>query len=512
MAVVDTTNIPNESLPYSESSNSGTEKLVNGQIWEIEVKFNNYSGQEYTLPTSIILNLNIEDDCLRWFTKGYIIYHNIHEGLERASETTGTPLYVYRMDARDEITITIKPITDSTTGTSELPTEIWERSYTFVVYDSEDLPASNIASKVKKLYFWDKLYQQALDKNLQWSTATAQGLTNVAHLTDSERSMKTGLALQQLLIDAGFQDKIDFDNWEEGKNSIFYTSPSDSNVVDDVNYLLSKHISTKGDRCLLISDSKTKLLQLIPLYKFFEKAGKSASSPGELQLEHLFFETLAEEADTTPYKAPYLNDVSFENDIKMTEWNKISTYFFVDMAGIDNAQQLISKPVYWYDNTKKQFGMNYKKNEISEVKTKFQELYTKNVYAAKEGEAYPLFTLNTTKTNQVNVHPKFSFKNYTNYSDKSSLNNLGRGETLFAGLFLNECIHLTLVGSTHRHVATFIGIDREAATDNEFDYKVCGQWFVIRVNIIFFHNKFINEVIAVKAHAYKELSIEEGVE
>lgn len=518
MAYTDPANIPNQNTPLNTNSSLGAEKLAQGQMWNIEVMFNNFDTQPYQMSPNIIMELAIEDDILSWPTQGYLVYQNRQEGIER---NINKEAWYYRMDARDELSIKMKPIFKN--SELDFPPEIWEINSKFVIYDVEDLPATNIETKAKKIYFWDKRYQMMLDKNIQWSTATTKFNTNLknkkaSQATDSERSMYTGDAIKALLKDAGFGEWIDEKNWDTGKSKILYTSPSEFSVADDLKYLLKIHLSPiNNDICIFTIDRGTQKWQLLPISKMFEKAGKTANQPGDLQLEHFFFEDQLynEGKNTAPYKAPYTREPSTKKDIKLTGYNTIDTYKFVDMSGLDNEKILNSKPVYWYDYNSKQFGADIKNNEISNVREKFKKNYVDQLLGDKPT---PLFTLNKTKTEQYNVDPQFVYSSATSASDKAMRSLFGMGKILFGGLFLNECMVFRVIGSTHRLAGTFVGIDRltggstnPGTGEGKFDDKICGQWFVTNVKHIWKLNKFINDVTAVKIHSYSNLNIKEDI-
>lgn len=514
----DPINSPNETFPQSTDSNQGTQKYNNGQMWEVEIVFNNHDEKTgiYILPTHAILEFVIEEDFLDWPFKGYLVYKNIAEGFERNTNANG---YYYRMDARDELHISMRPLVDGNIKSNFKP-ETWDIKLNAIVYDTEDPPSANIMEKVKKIYFWDKKYQLMLDKKIQWSTSTSNNLKYPSLASDSERSMLTGDAIKSLLKEGGFEDNLPKDNlWDKGASKIFYTLPANSNIYNGINHLLKYHTSSlKNDICILNLNRYTNDFELKPLHTFFEKAGKAADQPGELQREHLFFEDQGgtDTENTIPFKAPIGGSTSFERDIKALELSKIIRYQFVDMSGVDNSKALVSKPVYWYNTRLKQFGVDVKENEIQKARETFKDLYVSKLLS-DNNNGEPLFTLNDTKTKQYNIEPQFGYAISSMNVTKISREILGLGKILFSGLFLNECISVRLPGSTHRTSGVFVGIDRLSYVNDaqitRFDNKICGQWFVVNVKHIWKNNKFVNDITAIKVNAYESLKIKEtGVE
>lgn len=516
----------NENTKANISSDPKGEKQAAGQLFNVITILNNHTKEKYQLPTQTIMELVIEEDLLHWPYKGYIIYDNRYEGIERNLSDNA---WFYRMDARDEITVQIKVVSDEPMK-DEYPSDVWEMNLDFVIYDTEDIPAANIATKFKKIYFWDKRYQMMMDKKIFWSTVTAQKLDNRAsHLTDEQRAMLTGDAIKSLLTDeraANYTDSIDEGNWDKGITKVLYTSPSNSSIADDLQFFINNHLSEKEDDIAIFkyNNRVDKKWQLIPMHKFFDNAGSvqpvknakgevvGGTGPGKWQLEHFFFEDIeSEDGNTTPYRAPYKEGLDFEVDIKIAEWNRITTYEFTDMSGIDNTKALVSKPVYSYGFVSGQFRMDYEANEIEKVKSEFKRLYTDKLLPAKK--AIPIFTLNSTKTNQINVEPEFCFARKVDSDTKQNRLIKGRGKIFYGGLFLNEFIKFRVVGSPHRTVGKFIGIDRMTSDERyNFDNKICGQWFVTNVKHIWNNGRYVNDICAVKVHMYDDNGVLENVE
>lgn len=509
----------NANKPIATGGEPAGEQISSGQLFNIFATLNNHTTEkQYQVPTRNITQLVIEENILDWPFKGYLVYSNQNESTER---NLSDDAWFYRMDARDEIRIQIKLGEDKQKetyieGDDVFPKEIWEIDLDFVIYDTEDIPSANITEKAKKVYFWDKRYQMMMDKKMFWSTTTAQKLKGAAHLSDEERSMSTGGAIAGLLIDSGYEDDIDFTNWDFGASDILYTSPTNNSVADDLTVLLQANMSHKyNDVCIFKYNNRLeKKFQLIPLHTFFENAGKEEDSPGPWQLEHFFFENVeSEENNTTPYRAPWRDpkQLSFTIDIQVPERNLIASYEFTDMAGIDNSKALVSKPVYSFSFHDNQFNMDYADHEIEKVRDDFKGMYTDHLLPA--GKATPIFTLNESKTNQINVEPQFVYSHNSTTASIESRLKFGRNKILFGGFIFNEFIKFRVSGSPHRTAGKFIGIDRQTSDETlKFDNKICGQWFVTNVKHIWNQNRYVNDIQAVKVHMASDNNINEEIE
>ena len=506
---------PNSNIQDLNSVVTDQTRLVGQQFWNYRVCFYNHQQEKYELRAHGIKQLVIEDDLLTWPLRGYIIVDDKQEGFERSYTNN---YYHIRSDARDEIELEIWP----TTKDGELSDDIWKIKTICIIYDVEDMPSQNMTNKSKKLYFWDKKFQFLLEQNCQWSTATGTRIWSppppdpIEHATDEEKEMFTGEAIASILIDSGFGDIVDQEKWDKGFSKINTTTCADLTIWENIRDLLITHISEeKDDNCVLQWNRADRKLNLIPYYKLFEKAGKDSDSPGELQREHFFFEEISpskqENTETSPFKAPYLHDNSTKVDIKVENYNTIMNYRFMQTSGLDNSQAFTTRPVHSYWKRKKQFDIDVKENEIETVK---KDNFLKNYVTNLLGNDYPVFVLNRTKKEQISIHPVFSEIDYgpKNEEKRKLRSLLGRGNILYAGIFLNQCLVIRVQGSTHRMAGTFVGVDRlRQSSDTDYDWAVCGQYLVVNVKHIIQQQKYINELTLVKIHAYKALQNNEEV-
>lgn len=70
-------------------------------------------------------------------------------------------------------------------------------------------------------------------------------------------------------------------------------------------------------------------------------------------------------------------------------------------------------------------------------------------------------------------------------------------------MFQNACICFKTYGLTLRESGTFIGIDKtEGCADNDYNNKLYGQWFVVKVDHLFEAGAYMNVIYAVKLHRH----------
>lgn len=497
--------------PALDAAITDTSRMVAQQLWNYRLTFNNHEQPVYELAPHAIKMLCIDDNFLNWPLAGYVIVDARMEGFERSY--SGDFLHI-RSDGRCEVLVEIWP----TPREGMFPEEIWYIRLEAVIYDVEDLPHENMTTKAKKLYFWDKKFQLMQEQTIQWSTATGKRYISpevpapVAHATDQQRSMFTGEAIASILEAIGFEQYINFDLWDMGAGKINHVARADWSVWDNIQYILKQHISTDGkyDICQLNWNRGENLFEIVPYNYLYEEAGKDPNEPGDLQLEHIFFEARSMDGRdefakprTSPWKAPYLNSPSVVKDIKSGDFNTILNYQFTQTSGLDSSRAYISKPVYSHWHRQKQFDCDVEENEIQNVKERqFFPHYVENLL----GE-YPVLVLNRTKKEEYSLEPIYSPISIINpETDRICRSRSGRGNTLLQSIFLNQTLVVRLQGSTHRIAGTFIAVDRlHEDSDTDYDWQICGQYFVAEVKHLMRFQSYVTELTLVKVHAYDKL-------
>lgn len=520
-----------------KSYSRATQKLINGQLYQFSLFL--YNPQEdkpsvFPLRTSDILNLTIEEDGRNWFVKGTILLKNDGNRIERAITDFGTTgikaedlQYRFRNDGRDLLYVNVtpaaeEPINDTVVSQNFNPKNNLQLNYVFSVYDTEDIPdPSKPEQKNIKLYFWELEYQYFLETNANWSST--QALTNSqtppSQLSDKDKKVPTGEAIKSLiknvLDNRGFFSTRFSPVWEKGLSTIFYTSPPSNHAVEDLDYLLKRHVGDgvlgQGDVPVLFRNRITKEWILTSLSKLFSGAVDATTGfPGPLYVENLYiYNSNSEATDSKPAlirRVP--GDIALQDSIT-TYYNTIAKFQYVDTAAVDNFLVFVNTLCYSNDIKNKQFNLDYEDNSIESVKKYIKEYYVKNFVKKNQPNAIPepLLTINQSKTEAKNVNITYSYG-----ATKVDRYPEGRNETLRSALTLNSCINFTLPGLTYRRPFTFVGIDRPYNTlDNSFDDKLLGEWFVYKVIHRFEQETYTNDLIAVKMHAYKTLGVQDKI-
>jgi hypothetical protein len=524
--------------------------------------------QRYFINPAAVLGLSISDTVNDWIVDGSITLLYLPEGpppdnvdttgQQRDTATQGVidaavqngkvlKSYTFRGDGFDILRIMIVPDVKRIDNTDESGLDIgknntkWMLSYAFSVIDVEDVNdvpeiQGNAATYMKclKLRFHDVRYQMLLTTNMEYSTAMPKdGSLRPDFNTNIGKKigvLHTGDIIRDMFNHAlakpdqgGLEEfKIQPDpnpKWDQGDSELFYTSPAQYNAYDDIEYVYSHHVSKQelkglddirvNDMCLLHTDRADKFGQLepivlTPLAEMFKQAGKLKDAPGELQKEHFFVTALTQQAPDASmlYRAPVgpLHDTI---DLKMDRYGQIISYSFVDMSPIVNSRSFSTTPVYSVDIGKRQFNVEFRGNDVESVKKVISKTYISELFKNDGSDDEKLFlpVLHKSKRD-LNIFPVFS----TNGTNKTVRQRNGLHTLMYTGLFQNACICFKVYGLTWRESGTFIGIDKTTGcADNDYNNKLYGQWFVVRVDHVFEAGAYLNIIYAVKLHRYKEL-------
>jgi len=518
----------------------------------------------FFINPAAVLGLHICDTVNDWITDGYLTFMYMPEGapvddgntgqskstntagFQQAAVQNGQTLksYTFRGDGLDLLRVMIVP--NSTDEKNNVAQGIkigkndtrWMLSYVFSIYDVEDIidvpELQGVAStymKCLKLKFHDVRYQMLLTSNLEYSTAMPKG--NLTPNFDSSVAPKqgvlyTGDILRDIFNEAlakqetggceEFRIPEDSPNWDKGTAELFYTSPAQSSAAEDIEYIFSHHVGStelKGidelklnDLCMLHTDRATTFGQiepivLTPLADFFKKAGSKQGDPGELQKEHFFVTAATDEVERADalYKAP-MGGIDAEVDLKTNKYGQIISYSFVDMAPNVNSNMFSSKPVYSVNIGKREFTVEFKGNSITSARKVIAESYVSELYTKTEDNINLFLPTIHKNKKDINIFPTFS-ANGTNplVRQRNGLHNL-----IYTGLFQNACICFKTYGLTWRESGIFIGIDKTAGSaDNDYNNKLYGQWFVVKVDHLFQAGAYLNVIYAIKLHRFSDL-------
>ena len=492
----------------------------------------NQDNRAVKIRKGSIEELVIVDDITEWFHHGHITFLNPDDVFERAQEQllndgenlneTKTFLpYRFRGDGRDMLYVHMEPYIAQSEGEPqrELDSPVHTIKFLFSVYATEDISdPRGKRYKKQKMYFHDYRLQQLREKSTYYSTAKNLFTIGdrdvvqqpVTQLNDEQRSKQTGEILQDLLASA----LVDTDTkglfssrWEFGDQSILYTSPSEFKAIDDLNYILDRHMSgsTYGNQpCILKLQRTTERWELLPITRYFELATNNRG-PGAYQDEYflLSFDSEADPANPVPPERKTFGSGKRSGMINLhyPDISIIDDYTFSEINGVDCQEILNSVIVHRYDEKNKEFSTDMSTGNTKSYRNDFQGLFIKNTYGGENGSGYTSWLSDTTKESNLNIEVVSSWS-----EDKTKSLTVGRNKKLLSALLLGNSINFTSRGNTSRRTGVFIAIDRDNNyIDSEYEEKVLGQYFVTRViHKISSTGEYTNNIIGVKPYTYRD--------
>jgi hypothetical protein len=501
-------------------------KIAN-QSYRIRITFCNSISKPFFVPFKVVEGLVIEEGLVNWWTQGWIVLQNDFEVLERGSLLSykpdnntenywQRPLFYFRNDGRNKINIRIETISDD----PKVKDETWTMDYDFVIYDVEDIESSTAIKKLKKFYFIDERYQIFNERNIPWSTATHGPAKNskkpLYQLTDEERKMSPNEAIRSIIETAGCStftgnarnqinvgydaggsidnpnigiDSIDEKIWNLDRSSpsdsnIFYTSPANSNILKDLDFLINHAKGTDGDPIFLRLNRFNKKWELVSLVDYFRTAK---------QIERLvLYDGLEPKTSAYVPRADIIEN-SNNNVINFTsgQASLLRNYKFCQMAPIDDLR-FKNRPLHKFNFSDGTYSIYFEQNKIETLYDKIKEFATTGGLYSFASSSSPQLWMNINKTKMEGLCTENNFLT----QGSSDLNFIRMVKDF---VFLNQGLYFQNEGLTHRTPGNFIFIDRMDSSDkNLFDDKFLGQWFITKVIHYFDKQKYVTDVFSSK--------------
>jgi hypothetical protein len=494
----------------------------------------NQDGYAIKIRKGAIHELYIEDNIMDWFHHGHVTMLNPDDIMERAEsiflgdsindQAVATVPYRFRGDCRDLLLLTFEPHIDPGQPGESVPEALDNMVYTmkflFTVYATEDvLSDSGRRDKKQKMYFHDYRYQMLREKNIYYSTARnpvtggshTKTTTPVTQMNDTNRAKPTGEIIQDIirtaLLPTDTQDLFSY-HWNWGGTNLFYTSPSNFKAIDDLNYIMDRHVSSSDyeyQPCLFKLQRYTERWELLPITEYFVRS-KDGLFPGVYQSEYFLLSNDSEPDKVTipPERKTFGRSVKTPmNNYHFPDVSVVDDYIFSEMNGVDCQETLNSVIVHRYDEGNKLFSIDVTDNNISNIQSKFQELYINHTFGGSGGHGVASWLSDTSRSMNFNFNVKSSWT-----SNVDASRTVARNKMLLGAFLLGNTIQFDARGETSRRSGVWIALDRDTNyIDNAYEMKVLGQYFVTRVtHTITSTGEYKNNIMGVKPYFYQELT------
>ena len=466
--------------------------IFNGVSYTFDIILINGDGR-IVLPKSLFTELYIEESFGKWAVKGYLVFDNSFEQLERYEANIkhkNTEFFNFRMDGSDSIIVTMKPDLKADSSRSKemmnkFPTETLDLTLFLSVYDSEDLTGDLIDRKYKKLYFWDSNYNTAISSNQRVSCGEykANSGEDVTVLNNTNRKVLTGDLLKYICTDKlGAPVSDDF---ESGSSLIYYTSNPSNTLNMDMQYLINASFADEGFPMWFGFDRFSQKFKFKSYHTLFENYTE------EFRERIMFPETKAPLPSIAPIR--YVSD----NTWSLPSFSDIQGYKYVKMSAGDNLAEYNSIMVNSYDGGLKTFKTTCENGHILNAKEISKKLLT--TFSAEMQQ--PLFIINEEKIKNTKVVNIYDLKEYLAVKD-----------ILEGYVALNDAISFQVIGLPNRTVGTFIELDSNSDKQGAWEDRFLGTWFVLGVTHTITTENYTNNILAVKLNIPNSVNIPDGSE
>jgi len=501
----------NNSFLKTYNLSEGFNYVINDNYYIFSVSIATFDGRLKVLNPQSIKKLVIEDDLTTPFHKGFVVLDNSFDNLEQTKLEESNQQnrgFILKGDSRDVLKIQIMPkLTEGADTIDEESLKYFLLDFEFIIYHEEDSAGKNISDKTKTLHFWDIHYEILKEKDSYFSTANInsdnsepQTQGQVYDLSNSQRSLKTGIAIKELLRQSLNQEEnlnITFsDDFNEGATSIFFSAPAKYKAIDSLNYLVSLQVSDGAayEPSILRLERYPKEFSLISLSDYFVNAVRKTGdgmAPGRYYLEDYRLAGYADGQTQSNYAV--LNNYSPKFAPYFRTLGNIISYSFDNMPGDHSQDEIIPTAVHYYSYTDKMFEIDYEQNSSKET---FKRII-----------AYFCTPFNS---NYANIIPgEFRDKNknikhifYPLESTPEQRLSIGRSNVIYDYVMNSNVVIFRVYGSTHRQAGRFISISRDTnLPQSDFDSKLLGVYFIVNVKHVFENATYFNDLVCVKTYA-----------
>lgn len=500
-----------ENLSFSPQ---GEQITLGDNSYNFSLQLFNADGQSVGIKHASVIELCISDIITNFATEGYLIFNNNLDAIESvqsiSTDVRGRPQkafspFQFRGDGRDFLVVSIKPAVNvNTNDPISMPnSKDPSLELLFTVYDTADIITEEKDVKLKKLYLCDYSVQLLNEKNTYFSTSK---ISQQKGNSNTERSVYTGEAILGLLASVFSQDlkltQTFSTEWDRGEEKIFYSSPANSRAINDLNYLLNYHISSKdNDYCpSLLRKNRKNLWTLTPVTTIFKsayyKGNSSFGDSGGSRLIENFTLNRPNIGDKDPLNIIERNPQSSLFANNLPDYSFIENFESANTAATTSTYGLITHVVHNYNISDKTFSVDIENNNINSVFKKYKKHFVQTQKGLIGSSPFQNIVLNKTKTENKTTAKVFN----PNTTQTIRLNS-GQNQILLNTIFNNTAISFSTRGSIFREAGKFFTVERrDAAIGSTFDNKIMGTYLLSKVEHIFKNGQYYNNIVGVKTY------------
>ena len=372
----------------------------------------------------------------------------------------------------------------------------------YAIYDEDEiLPAGDGAEKLKLFKLRDAREHLLYNTYNQWSTADAVaselgGRINLSRLGNKARGAKTGVALKSIFkttLGSLFKDKT----WDNGGVKIFYTSGANHNALDDVEYLLDRHISENGDNSILRAHNHD--LNLIPMSDLYNTR-TPYGVPRVCEIWNL--PTLAPKEQSTGGTGYFDIIPGYKVKVEtLDQSDSVAQFTLLNISNDDSNKKLTTQKVHHYSKQGHQFTIDT--DNIKTVKDIYQRAYIDRLPKVRGKTQKAVLPINDSKIDSRTVRHVYSGGSTRFERLKDGINNVLKNT-----LMLGPVMTVNAPGLIKRRPGRFslvgmAGIDQTTPLAK----LMLGEW--MQTNVVHYFNfktgRYRNTITCNKSHTFEEI-------
>jgi hypothetical protein len=496
---------------------------INGNNHLFRVELNNGSTK-VRLKFAAIDELIIVDDLRYFYCYGKMTFNYNNDPLESCvtfgnsepgSNNQLIKPYTFRGDGRDILEVEIMPqMKDSDcleASISETDREKYCIKHIFSIYHYEDMTDGS-GFKRRTLYFWDRDFQYLNNIQLDFSTdkliRTRERETinvnsaevNIKQSTQNN-SIYTGDAIKGILTYAlkeQYGIPIKFGKWDTGGSKINYTSPAQYKAVDDLDFLITYHVSDDQNGnlpAILKKQRYTEKYQLIPINKFYDEAEQTSSS--------IFGDLFGKTEDFFLGKLNTGESCTFNGSKIATEYTVVDNYNFTKISPRELQEYFTTYAVHTND-PRGNFRTDIQPNNYQKIKELYDKVFVKNTISGNSRT--PGSPVTNVPDNLIREQHKNTRHVFVPYAlEEKQRKSFGINRTMLNLFFKNTGVTFTARGNTARQAGKLISMNRRNSDiQPTHDSNITGNYLITYIRHEFKGGTYMNIIQATKPYTTKD--------
>jgi hypothetical protein len=496
---------------------------INGNNHEFKVELNNGTAK-VRLKFAAIDELIIIDDLRYFYCYGKMSFGYNNDALEAfetfgndepGSNTQVVEPFTFRGDGRDILEVEIMPQMEDSDCLDMSLSDSDKKKYcikhTFSIYHYED-KSDGAGEKRRTLYFWDRDFQYLNNIQLDFSTnklvkSRQREAINVNSAEVSingstqNNSVFTGDAIKGILeyaLKEQYGLPVKFGKWDNGASKINYTSPAQYKAIDDLDFLVTYHVSDDSNSnlpALLKKERYTDKYQLIPINKFYDEAEQTSSS--------IFGDLFGKTEDFFLGKLNTGNSSIVGNGKIPTDYTVVDNYNFTKISSKELQEYFTTYAVHTND-PRGNFRTDIQPNNYEKIKELYNKVFVKTAGAGNSRTTgTPVSNLPNNLIREQHKNTKHVFVPYA--LEEKQRKSFGINRTMLNLFFKNTCITFTARGNTARQSGKLISMNRRNSDiQPTHDSNITGNYLITYIRHEFKGGTYMNIIQATKPYTTKD--------